>query len=91
MGALRAVLDVSLGNLALNLHGGFAGEGSIPVKELEEQDPQAPKVEGEGVRLVLQHFGRHVFQCPTEGTSGLIGFDTPPEVTDLQAKVLFSS
>jgi hypothetical protein len=39
LGALRAVLDVSLGNLALKLHGEFAGERSIPVKELKEQDP----------------------------------------------------
>lgn len=39
LGALRAVLDVSLGNLALKFHGGFAGERSMPVKELEEQDP----------------------------------------------------
>jgi hypothetical protein len=42
LGALRTVLDFSLGNLALNLHGGFAGERSIPVKELKEEDTQTP-------------------------------------------------
>ena len=44
LGALRTVHDFSLGNLALNLHGGFAGERSIPVKELKEQDPKTPEV-----------------------------------------------
>ena len=41
-GALRTVLDFSLGNLALNIHGGFAGERSIPMKELKEEDTQTP-------------------------------------------------
>jgi hypothetical protein len=41
-GALRGVIDVSIGNLALKLHGGFACERSITVKELKEQYTQTP-------------------------------------------------
>jgi len=65
-------------------------EGRTPVDQLEEQDPQAPDVELEVVRTVLDHLWGHVVEGPAEGVAGSRGavvFGGPAEVAELNVSL----
>ena len=44
----------------------------------------SPQIECEIMRLVFEHFGRHVLECAAEGGTHLVGRHAPAEVADLQ-------